>query len=232
MPQAAWGDADLFLREARVLAELDHPHVVPVYDVGRTADGLCYVVSKFIEGEDLAQRLKAGRVPLAQAVDLVEHLAEALHSAHLRGVVHRDVKPSNILLGADGRVYLADFGIAFSPDDQREGGSFGTLAYMSPEQVEGKALDHRSDIYSLGVVLYELLTGHLPHEATDPVELRRQIVSGTVASIPGVSKTGDAICRKCLSRSSNRCSPFHLDFPRIRPPINSRHRALSNNAVS
>ena len=191
--------AERFMAEARRVAGLKHPGVVPVFDVGRDGDS-CFIVSEFVEGGTLAERIAKDRPTTQESARLIAEVAETLAYAHRQGFVHRDIKPANILLDHHGRALLADFGIAFSPDDKGEGGSFGTLAYMSPEQVEGKALDHRSDIYSLGVVLYELLTGHLPHEATDPVELRRQIVSGTVARIPGISTAGDAICRKCLSR--------------------------------
>jgi hypothetical protein len=191
--------AERFMAEARRVAGLKHPGVVPVFDVGR--DGNSYfIVSEFVEGGTLAGRIATNRPTTQDSARLVAEIAETLAYAHRQGFVHRDIKPANILLDHHDRALLADFGIAFSPGDTGEGGSFGTLAYMSPEQVEGQALDHRSDIYSLGVVLYELLAGHRPHDATDPVELRRQIVSGTVAPIPGISTAGNAICRKCLAR--------------------------------
>jgi tetratricopeptide (TPR) repeat protein/tRNA A-37 threonylcarbamoyl transferase component Bud32 len=192
-----------FIAEARRVAGLKHPGVVPVFDVGRDGDS-CFIVSEFVEGGNLAERIAKNRPTPQEAARLVAEIAETLAYAHLQGFVHRDIKPGNILLDHHNRALLADFGIAFSPDDKGESGSFGTLPYMSPEQVEGKALDHRSDIYSLGVVLYELLAGHLPHQATDPVELRREIVLGMVASIPkkaGISKAGERICRKCLARN-------------------------------
>ena len=195
--------AERFIAEARRVAGLKHPGVVPVFDVGRDGDS-CFIVSEFVEGGSLADRIAKNRPTTQEAARLVAEIAETLAYAHRRGFVHRDIKPGNVLLDHHGRALLTDFGIAYSPDDKGESGSFGTLPYMSPEQVEGKALDHRSDIYSLGVVLYELLTGHLPHEATDPVELRRQIVSGTVANIAteaGIPTAGKSICRKCLSRN-------------------------------
>lgn len=191
-----------FMAEARRVAGLKHPGVVPVFDVGRHGDS-CFIVSEFIEGGTLADRIAKDRPTIQESARLVAEIGETLAYAHRQGFIHRDIKPANILLDHHGRAMLADFGIAFSPDDKGEGGSFGTLSYMSPEQVEGKALDHRSDIYSLGVVLYELLTGHLPHEATDPVELRRQIVTGNVAQLPAVSKKLGSICLKCLARNSS-----------------------------
>src|SRR5262249_7962687 len=149
----------------QVLAKLDHPHIVPVYDVGRTEDGLPYVVSKFIEGESLAKRIGESRVSYRDSASLVGEIAEALHGAHRHGLGHRDVKPANILLDAEDKAYLADFGLVLREEDLGKGpGGAGTPAYMSPEQAyrEGNVLDGRSDIFSLGVVLYELLTGRRP----------------------------------------------------------------------
>ena len=145
-----------FIAEARRVAGLKHPGVVPVFDVGREGDS-CFIVSEFVEGGSLADRIAKNRPTPQEAARLVAEVAETLAYAHRQGFVHRDIKPGNILLDHHGRAPLTDFGIAFSPDDKGEGGSFGTLPYMSPEQVEGNALDHRSDIYSLGIVLYELL---------------------------------------------------------------------------
>jgi serine/threonine protein kinase len=172
-------DVEAYLAEARVLASLEHPHIVPVYDVGRTADGLCFVVSPFIEGTDLARSIKEGSPPFAESAVLVAAVAGALHHAHTRGLVHRDVKPGNILLDAAGTPYLADFGLALREGDFGKGGGFcGTPAYMSPEHAngEGHHVDGRSDIFSLGVVLYELLTGQRPFRDAMP-DLLAQIAA-------------------------------------------------------
>jgi serine/threonine protein kinase/formylglycine-generating enzyme required for sulfatase activity len=161
--------ADLYLKEARVVAGLDHPAIVPVFDCGRTDDGACFVVCKFIEGTDLATKAKRTPLSFAASAELVACVAEALHSAHLRGVVHRDVKPANILIDGRGSPFVADFGIALSEDDYgRASATMGTLHYMSPEQLrgEGHLVDGRSDIFSLGVVLYELLTGRRPFSSS------------------------------------------------------------------
>ena len=114
-------DAEAYLTEARILARLDHPNIVPVHDVGRTEDGLCFVVSKFIEGSDLRHRTRENRLPAAESAQLVATVAEALHYAHTKGLVHRDIKPENILIDDKGKPYVADFGIALRDEDFGKG---------------------------------------------------------------------------------------------------------------
>src|SRR6516165_8601308 len=115
-------DIKTYLNEARILASLDHPHIVPVYDVGRTDDGLSFVVSKLIEGSDLASRIKEARPSCHESAELVATVAEALHYAHTRGLVHRDIKPGNILMDASGEAFVADFGLALKEEDIGKGG--------------------------------------------------------------------------------------------------------------
>ncbi len=148
-------DVDAFLREARILAGLDHEHIVPVYDVGCTPDGLCFVVSKLIDGEILTSQVEGLHGDYGRIARLVAAVGEALHYAHQHGLVHRDVKPANLLIDRAGKVYLADFGLALQEEDfGRAERSGGTPAYMSPEQVrgEGHRVDGRTDIFSLGIV--------------------------------------------------------------------------------
>jgi len=173
-------DVEAFFDEAKVLAKLDHPNIVPVHDVGRTGDGLCYVVSKFLEGSDLAARIRHEGIGLRDSAELVALVAEALHYAHTRGLVHRDIKPANILIDASGKPCVADFGLALKDEDFGKGARLaGTPAYMRPEQArgEGHRVDGRSDIFNLGVVLYELLTGKRPFRGDSHEEILEQIVS-------------------------------------------------------
>jgi tRNA A-37 threonylcarbamoyl transferase component Bud32 len=161
--------AERFVREARTLARLNHPHIVAVHDFG-DAMGLYYLLMEFVEGVNLRQALAAGKLEPRQALVLVSELCAALQYAHEKGVVHRDIKPENILIDRQGRVKVADFGLAKLTGQAQPPGrltaskqAMGTPLYMAPEQWEKPLeVDHRADIYSLGVVFYELLTGQLP----------------------------------------------------------------------
>ena len=212
-------DIELYLDEAQVLARLDHPAIVPVYDVGQTEDGLCYVVSKFIEGSDLAKRIKEKPLSHSEAAELVATIAEALHHAHRHMIVHRDVKPGNILIDTAGKSYLADFGLALKEEAFGAGSGWaGTPAYMSPEQArgEGHLVDGRADIFSLGVVFYELLTATRPFWGTNREEIIDRIRSLDARpprqlddSIP---KALERICLKALSKRATDRYTTALDM--------------------
>jgi serine/threonine-protein kinase len=170
-----------FYQEARAAGSLNHPNIVTVYDVGKEGN-VAYMAMEFIEGAELRALLADGRaLPVSQAVSVAAQVAEGLAYAHEHGVVHRDIKPANIMVLADGPVKITDFGIArmrASTDELTQSGMMlGSPKYMSPEQVIGKRADHRSDIFSLGVILYEMLTGNAPFSGENVTALMYQIVN-------------------------------------------------------
>ncbi len=168
--------AQRFRTEARALAKLQHPQIVAIYDSGQTDQGHLYFVMEYVDGHDLAWLLKQGPLPVARALSIARMVCEALDYAHMHGIIHRDIKPANVLLGSNGSVKVADFGLArlvAGPEEEvphltMTGSTMGTPAYMSPEQRAGGHVDGRSDLFSLGVMLYEMLTGHLPEGAWQP----------------------------------------------------------------
>jgi tetratricopeptide (TPR) repeat protein len=161
-----------FAREARTIARLEHRYILPVYDVAEH-DGIPFLVMRYTDGGDLSSLIVSGRLGMQRAVEIIAQVAEALAYAHRQGVIHRDVKPANVLISREGDALLADFGIAKIYEDTlqltSEGGIVGTPAYMAPEQIQGQPLDPRADIYALGVVLYQALTGQVPFQAETPL---------------------------------------------------------------
>jgi serine/threonine protein kinase len=161
-----------FIREARTIAALEHRNILPVFDFGEQ-DGITYMAMRYVEGGTLKELLNKGRLTMHDILDLMVQICSALDYAHRRGVIHRDVKPSNVILDSEGAAYLMDFGIAKvlgkSGDLTATGAAIGTPAYMAPEQAMGENVDSRTDIYALGIVLYEMVVGRVPFQADTPM---------------------------------------------------------------
>ena len=179
--------ASRFLIEGKITAKLQHPNLVTVYDIG-THNGVYYLAAEYIGGGTLKERLAEGGLSVAEILDIVTDVAHGLDFAHQKGFVHRDVKPANVLFRLDGRVVLADFGIAKAMDGSNSstvaGASVGTPDYMSPEQARGEPVDGRSDLYSLGTMLFEMLAGHPPYQAGDPFTVALMHVTHPVPELP------------------------------------------------
>ncbi|MGB6362927.1 MAG: serine/threonine-protein kinase, partial [Thermoanaerobaculia bacterium] len=181
-----------FEREAKTLAALDHPNIVTIYTV-EEADGVRFLTMQLVEGKQLSELIPRGGMPVERIFELGIPLAEALAAAHEKGVIHRDLKPANIMVTTDDRVKVLDFGLAkLQPDTAvvatteartealtGEGRILGTMPYMSPEQLEGKEIDARSDIFSFGAMLYEMATGERPFQGDTSVSLISSIVKDT-----------------------------------------------------
>ena len=197
-----------FQREAHAVAQLAHPAILAVYDFGEDpATGVVYLVTQFVDGGTLAGRM-GGPMPPTEAARIAAQIARALAFAHAAGVIHRDVKPGNVLMTSDGHPLLSDFGIAKIMAETRmtrTGTSLGTPAYMSPEQAQGMPADHRSDIYALGVMLYEMLAGGLPFQADTPVALLHQHVANPPPPlrerVAGIPRSLEKIVMRALAKN-------------------------------
>ena len=207
-----------FEQEARSIAALSHPNILAIFDVG-THDDTPYLVTELLEGETLRERLAKGPLPVRKAVQIGSQIAHALAAAHERGIVHRDLKPENIFLTKDGHTKLLDFGLAkmeaaasgAGPESVTQltaatqpGVVMGTVGYMSPEQVRGEVADHRSDIFSFGAVLYEMLGGKRAFTGDSSVETMTAILKSEPPEISPEAKVPpglDRIVRHCLEKN-------------------------------
>jgi serine/threonine-protein kinase len=199
-----------FEREAKIIAQLEHSAIVPVYDVGE-ADGQPYFVMRFMSGGSLSERINSGVFSIDEAARLLETIAPALDEAHAKGIVHRDIKPSNILFDRRGNPYISDFGIAKLT--QAQSGSvtgsaiIGTPAYMAPEQAQGIEVDGRADVYALGIILFEMLTGKQPYEADTPMAVAIKHITDPVPHIretnPELPEGLETIIQKAMAKDKN-----------------------------
>jgi hypothetical protein len=195
-----------FDREGRALAQLSHPNLVTLIDRGTTEDG-DYLVFEYVEGRSLKEVCREGPLSAAEAGRIAGQIAEGLAVAHLAGIVHRDVKPQNVFIDRDGHAKVGDFGIATGPDwtrVTRAGSILGSARYMSPEQVRSKPVDGRSDVYSLGIVLYEMLAGHPPFDGTNMPEIARQHLTAPpppLSEVRGDLPAGlERVVMRCLEK--------------------------------
>src|SRR5215813_2156869 len=224
--EALAGDPELvrrFEQEARLAGSLNHPNLVAVYDVGQQ-DGAAYFITELLKGEALRHRLSRGRIPIQTALDWGAQLAQGLAAAHARGIIHRDVKPENVFVTSDGHVKLLDFGIAKLSEQSRvdgrhgilddtvtptggatqTGAILGTPAYMSPEQVRGEPVDARTDIFSLGAVLHEMLSGQRPFPGS-PLESSHAILRDEPPPLPDEVPAAVArVVQRCLAKEPDR----------------------------
>ncbi len=215
-----------FLREAKSAAAIDHPFVCNIFEIGEV-DGKSFLALEYVEGLTLSDKLAAGQLPLEEAIKTATEIAEALEEAHKRGIIHRDLKPSNIMLTSDGHVKVMDFGLAKrvgseeAPNQEvkltsvtklgstltsltQHGSIQGTVPYMSPEQLEGKEVDARSDIFSLGIILYEMSTGRRPFQGDTQITLIASILRDAPHSIvefgEDLPERLDTIIKCCMEK--------------------------------
>ena len=224
LPSAFSTDSDRlhrFQHEAKILSTLNHPNVLAIYDVGEQ-NGIRFLVSEFLEGQSLREVLASGTLPSRRLVEYALDIAKGLAAAHEKGIVHRDLKPDNVFITSDDRVKVLDFGLAKrAPDSTAEGSAtmtgaapttpgtvIGTVGYMSPEQVRGQTLDHRSDIFSFGAVLYEMASGNRAFRGDSSVETMNAILKEEIPELSGsgvhVSIGLDRIIRRCLEKKPER----------------------------
>ncbi len=199
-----------FEREIKILVGLEHPHIVTIYDIG-DEDGQPYFVMKYMKGGSLLERINAGKLSLQEAAGITEKIARGLAHAHQKGLIHRDLKPDNILFDSEGNPFISDFGIATLSNktgnltDKR---SIGSPAYMSPEQAQGEKLDPRSDVYSLGVILYQMLSGKLPYSSDTDLGVAYKHVNNPLPEIlkavPNLPTETDQVIKTAMAKNAGQ----------------------------
>ena len=190
-----------FLQEAQAASALDHPNICTIFEINETPDGQLYLVMAHYEGETLKERIARGPLALNDAIDIATQVGQGLAEAHGAGIVHRDIKPANLLVTKTGVVKILDFGLAKLAGTEgvtQTGTTVGTVAYMSPEQARGQEVDHRTDIWSLGVVLYEMLAGTPPFQGENLLSLSNAILEQEQASLTGSSSSAQSVLTRAL----------------------------------
>ena len=210
-----------FKRELKLVASLEHPAIVPVYDVGEEEDGRQYFVMRYMGGDSLSDWIKKGPLSLQDTALIIERLASALDYAHSKGIVHRDIKPDNVLFDETNHPYLTDFGIAKlteSAVSATGGGTMGTPAYVSPEQAQGAKVDSRADIYGMGVMIYEMLTGKKPYDADSPMSVAVRHITEPIPDVlqdrPDLPIDVDTVIRTAMAKDKEDRFPTTADLAR------------------
>jgi serine/threonine-protein kinase len=230
-----------FRQEARAAGGLTHPSIITIYDVGREGD-VAFIAMELVEGRELRDLIRDGSLGPAQAVELAAQVADALAFAHERGIVHRDIKPGNIMVLADGRIKIMDFGIARLREPTvktQTGVLLGSPQYMSPEQISGQSLDGRADIFSLGVVLYEMLTGIKPFDAADLTQVLFWVVNMPTKPPserrPGLPAVIDYIVARALKKKPDEryasAAEFAADLRQAVPEVAAAEVTLRERAA-
>ena len=194
-----------FLQEAKAASALDHPNICTIYEINETPDGQLYLVMAYYAGETLKQRIERGPLALDEAIEIATQVGQGLSKAHAAGIVHRDIKPANLIVTADGTVKILDFGLAklVGPEAITQIGTpVGTVAYMSPEQLRGEDVEQRTDIWSLGVVLYEMLAGQRPFKGEGLEAVSANVLHGTPIPLartrPSVPQDAERVVNRAL----------------------------------
>lgn len=229
-----------FEREAKAVARIEHPNVCTIYEIGRD-EGIDFLALAYVDGQSLAELLKAGPVELEKCLDIIQQAARGLHAAHESGVIHRDIKPGNILLSRDHQVKLTDFGLAYIIDASRittRKTMMGTNAYMSPEQGWGEPVDRRCDTWALGVTLYEMLAGRLPFDGNQPEAVRYAVLNEVPPPLlslrPDLPSELEGIVSKALCKDRDgryqHADEMVADLTRVRRTLEQSKGASRSNA--